>query len=103
MSTVETLAKMKEIVHGVLPNAQVILFGSRASNKVHDESDWDLLILENGNVDRKIKREIQDALYPFSLKISSFINIVLANNLEWEDDPRYYSIKLSISQNPVIV
>jgi uncharacterized protein len=102
MSTEETFAKMKDVVRSVLPEAKVILFGSRASNMVHDESDWDLLILEEGFVDRKVKRAVQDALYPLSIEIGAFINIVLANEKSWNENPAYYSLKLSISRKPVI-
>ena len=93
---------IKNQIHGILPNASVFLFGSRANNTVHDESDWDILILEQSVVDRKIKRSIHDALYPVSLKIGAFINMVLANEKEWNENPSYYSLRLSISRKPVL-
>lgn len=102
MSAGNTFEQIKEIIHGILPTAKVYLFGSRATNTQHDESDWDVLILNEGLVNRQIKRKVQDALYPFSLKIGSFINILLANEKEWNENPAYYSIKLSISRKPVL-
>jgi len=102
MSGENTFEQIKQIIHGILPSAKVYLFGSRANNTQHDESDWDVLILDEGPVTRQIKRKIQDALFPFSLKIGSFINILLANKKEWDGNPAYYSIKLSISRKPVL-
>ncbi len=32
-------------VHSVLPDAEVLLYGSRAGGDWHEESDWDILIL----------------------------------------------------------
>lgn len=97
-----TFDQIKETIHGILPSAKVYLFGSRANNTQHDESDWDVLILDEDRVNRQTKRKIQDALYPLSLKIGSFINILLANEKEWNENPAYYSIKLSISRKPVL-
>jgi predicted nucleotidyltransferase len=102
MTTEETFAKIKDIVHTVLPEAKVILFGSRASDTATDESDWDLLILDKSLVDRAVKRSVQDALFPYSLQIGSFINIVVANDKQWNENPAYYSLKLSLSSKPSI-
>jgi predicted nucleotidyltransferase len=98
----ETFDRIKQIVHSNLPSATVLLFGSRASNTYNSESDWDILILDKHPVNRKIKRKVQDALYPFSLEIEAFINIILANETEWNENPAYYSIRLSISRKPVL-
>lgn len=102
MSTKEVFESIKEKVHEVVPSATVLLFGSRASNTQHEESDWDILILEKNTVDRKVKRRIQDVLFPISLQIGSFINIVVTNEKEWMENPAYYSLRLSISNKPSI-
>ena len=39
------LEKVKEIVHATDPEAEVILFGSRARGDAMEDSDWDILIL----------------------------------------------------------
>jgi len=41
----KTLTAIKSMVNSFLPGSQVLLFGSRASGKEHDESDYDLLII----------------------------------------------------------
>lgn len=102
MSTKEVFENIKEKIHEVVPSATVLLFGSRASNTQHEESDWDILILEKNTVDRKVKRKIQDALYPVSLQIGSFINIVVTNEKEWMENPAYYSLRLSLSKKPYL-
>ncbi len=102
MDTTDTLARMKELVHTVLPDAKVILFGSRANNTAHEESDWDLLILDKSNIDKKTKWAVHDVLYPLSVEMFTFINSIVANEDEWENNPGWYALKLSISRNPVI-
>ena len=42
---------IKAAVLEVEPGAEVILFGSRARGEATEESDWDLLVLVDGEVD----------------------------------------------------
>lgn len=37
----------------VVPDAGVILFGSRARKEAREESDWDILVLTDEQVDEK--------------------------------------------------
>ncbi|MBK7338020.1 MAG: nucleotidyltransferase domain-containing protein [Saprospirales bacterium] len=39
------LQRIKESIRQVDPQAELILFGSRARNEERSDSDWDLLIL----------------------------------------------------------
>lgn len=102
METIDTFRHLQKLVHQVLPNAEVYLFGSRANNTAHSESDWDLLILEKGIVDKDLKNKVFDVLYPYSVQLETFIHFVLVNKDEWQTHPRFYSLHLSINQNPVI-
>ena len=54
MTTEQTFQEMRQLVRQVLRNAEVYLFGSRASHSAYEDSDWDLLILEDGQVNREI-------------------------------------------------
>lgn len=102
MSTEHTFRQMKQLVKQVLPSAEVYLFGSRANNAAQNDSDWDLLILEDGEVTRDLRNKVFDVLYPYSTEIEAFIHFTLANKQEWQSHPRFYSLQLSISQNPVM-
>lgn len=93
---------MRQIIHTVLPEAKVILFGSRANNTATEESDWDLLILDKNTVDKETRWAVHDALYPLSLEMLTVINTVVANEDEWEQSASWYALKLSVSRNPVI-
>ena len=102
MTDTETLGRMKQIVHTVLPNAKVFLFGSRANNTAMEESDWDLLILDKKTVDKKTRWAVHDALYPLSLEMLTVINTVVVNEDEWERNPGWYALRLSVSRNTVV-
>lgn len=45
----EILQSIKELLHSIVPDGKVILFGSRARGNAREDSDWDLLILLDKN------------------------------------------------------
>ncbi|MBK9980810.1 MAG: nucleotidyltransferase domain-containing protein [Saprospiraceae bacterium] len=54
----DLLQLVKHEIKGIDPNAEVILFGSRARGDFREDSDWDFLILLNRTLDRPIKELI---------------------------------------------
>jgi uncharacterized protein len=98
----EILKEIKKAVQLHLSEAEVILFGSRAKGNIHDESDWDILILSDRPVDKNLKREIRDSIYPISSKYFSFIQTVIVEKKEWHNNPSYYSLRKNISENPTL-
>ena len=93
------LPLVKDAVTQIIPDAKVLLFGSRVTGKIHDESDWDFLILTREKYPRSAKSRIQDKLFPLSVDYASFINILLVQEEEWNTNPAYYSLRLNIGQN----
>ena len=93
------LPLVKEAVTAILPDARVLLFGSRVTGKFHDESDWDILILTQTKYPKSTKAQIQDKLFPLSVSFASFINLLLVQEDEWYSSPAYYSLRLSIGKN----
>jgi predicted nucleotidyltransferase len=102
MTNSETFNRMKQVIHTILPDARVILFGSRANNTATEESDWDLIILDKNTVDKKTRRAIHYILYPLSLELFTTTNSVVANQDEWENNTGWYALRLSVSRNPVL-
>jgi len=64
MSNQEVLNTIKTTVRGFLPDARVLLFGSRATGKYDKDSDYDVLVISKNSFPPKEKRE-------WSWKISS--------------------------------
>ncbi|MBR1433792.1 MAG: nucleotidyltransferase domain-containing protein [Bacteroidales bacterium] len=51
MSQKDIIQGMKELASAVLPSgAEALLFGSRARGDARPDSDWDILILINGDI-----------------------------------------------------
>lgn len=101
-SVQETLKSIKAIVQEIIPDADVFLFGSRANNTATEESDWDILIITKQPADKKTKHIVQDALFPLSVHLASFIDIILVNENDWHTNPSYYSLKESISAKSLV-
>ncbi len=59
---------IKKCISDIDPNAQVILFGSRARGDERAESDWDLLVLTDYPVDLEKERQFRNHLYDLELE-----------------------------------
>lgn len=92
----DILNQIKEAVNEIIPDAKVILFGSRVTGNIQEESDWDILVLTKEKRDKKVKWEVLNKLYPISLYNNTFIHLTFTNEDEWENGSKYYSLKLGI-------
>lgn len=99
----EILSTIKAIVTTEIPDAKIYLFGSRTTDRVHEESDWDILILTERKYPKSCKWLIQEKLFPLSLSIGSVFSFVLATGDEWENDPAYYSLQKGIGSQYVVL
>ncbi len=96
----QILLAVKNQIKEVLPEAHIFLFGSRANNSATEESDWDILVLSPRQpITPKIKRQIHDRVFPLSVSIGSFINVLLVTEKDWQLNPSYYAIKKTIAFN----
>ena len=84
-------------VHQVIPDAEVMLYGSRARGDWQEESDWDILILTNLEVNRSLKEAVWEVVYPFSIEIASFISPLIVKKETWKSHPGYYALRKTIT------
>ena len=97
----QILISVKLKVQKVLPDATVILFGSRANNTQTEESDWDILVLTHTPVSKELKQKVHETIFPLSVSLGTFINLLLVSQNDWNQNPTYYSIKKSITLNSI--
>ncbi len=91
------LSDIKKTVKGKYPDAQIILYGSRAKGIARDDSDWDLLILLNKE---KITPEIEESvtypLYDLEIEFGEVISPMVYSLNEWNSKykitPFYYNV-----------
>jgi uncharacterized protein len=89
----DLLSKVKECVLSIEPAAEVFLFGSRARNDFTKFSDWDFLVLVNGEVTTGRADKIRHALYEIEWKTGEVISTIIKSRQLW-NDPDYRIVPL---------
>ena len=78
--------KIKEKIFEVNPDAEIYLYGSRARGDIHEESDWDILILLNKDkVSRLDEIPLRDNIFDLELDYEEIISIIALSKKEWFD------------------
>jgi predicted nucleotidyltransferase len=79
------LSIVKKKIKEIDPDAHIILFGSRARDNFHKDSDWDFLILTKMNATRNLKNKICDALFEAELETGQVLTGIVQNKNAWEN------------------
>jgi predicted nucleotidyltransferase len=87
------LSKVKSTVLSIEPDAEVVLFGSRARNDFTRYSDWDFLVLVSGYVDTERTDRIRHALYTIEWDTGEVISTIVKSRELW-NDPAYKIVPL---------
>ena len=81
------LKQVKNAVHEIEVEAEILLYGSRARGDSMDQSDWDFLILLDGKVDDKRTDKIRHRLYEVEWETGEVISSIIRNKKEWNSMP----------------
>ncbi|WP_420641284.1 nucleotidyltransferase domain-containing protein [Candidatus Leptofilum sp.] len=98
------LEQVKTAVLTLAPNAEIILYGSRAKGTARTDSDWDFLILLPSPQDIALGNQIQDRLYDVELETNSVLSSIIRSKQEWLS-ARYAALPLrqQIEQHGVVL
>ena len=102
--TSSLLKKVQDKVHSLLPGAYIILYGSQARLEADAESDWDFLILSDGQPDQQIVAELRYRLYDLELESDTVLSAIVRSRDEWYSE--LYSIlpfKETVERDGVIL
>ena len=81
------LKKVKQAVGGLEPEADIILYGSRARGDSSAESDWDFLILVNGPADDDRVDRIRYCLYEIEWESGEVLSSIVRSRQDWDSQP----------------
>lgn len=100
----ELLQDCKAAIQRVVPDAEVVLFGSRARGQEHQYSDYDLLVLVDRPADITIKEQLVSEIYPLELKAEQMISLVVYNKQQWNSPPyKTMPFHLNIDQEGIVI
>jgi len=80
----QLLAECKAAIREVVPEARLILYGSRARGDAHEDSDYDLLVLVDRQVDMSLERAIVDRLVPLEVRMGKALTALIYNRSQWD-------------------
>jgi predicted nucleotidyltransferase len=74
---------IKQKVSELDPQAEVILYGSRARGDERIDSDWDILILIEDHSDIYTERKFRNKLYDLELEIGESFSVFVYSKKDW--------------------
>ena len=81
------LRQVKQAVAEVEPEAEIVLYGSRARGDCDAQSDWDFLVLVEGSAsDDRIDR-IRHRLYEVEWESGEVLSAIVRSREEWGGQP----------------
>ena len=78
----DLLQRCKQAIRNVVPDADVILYGSRARGAAAGDSDYDILVLVDGPADVAIHRRLISSIYPLE-ENGAVLTLSVHNRERW--------------------
>ena len=78
------LSDIKQVIHGFVPTATVLLFGSVAKGVQDEESDYDILVLVEESLTRSEENAIDRAIYDLELESGILVSAMFLSKREWD-------------------
>jgi predicted nucleotidyltransferase len=80
----ELLAECKAVIREVAPEAELVLYGSRARGDARDDSDYDLLVLVDRDADMALERAVVARLVPLEMRTGRALAVLAYNRAQWD-------------------
>jgi len=84
----KNLLKIKEVIKNIFPDCRIILFGSRSRNDFNSQSDYDILVIINNNMEVKEKRYYASIIMDKLAEMEILTDVIVRT----EKDIDYYKI-----------
>jgi len=84
MNNSTLLAKIKQAVQTIEPEAQTFLYGSRARGNAQPDSDWDILVLVEGSLNPNRISQIRRQIYEIEWETGEVLCTIVRNKDQWQ-------------------
>jgi predicted nucleotidyltransferase len=81
------LDRCRQAIRRVVPDADIILYGSRARGDAHEDSDYDILVLVDQPASIALKDRLLSSIYPLELETGAMLTLVTYDRRRWESLP----------------
>ncbi len=78
------LVECKAAIQEVVPEAGVVLYGSRARGEAREDSDYDLLVLVDQEPNMELERAIVDRLVPLEVRTGKVLTVLVYSRSQWD-------------------
>ncbi|MCC8176191.1 MAG: nucleotidyltransferase domain-containing protein [Bacteroidales bacterium] len=102
MTRPEAVEKIRKVIRSVAPTADIILFGSEARGQARRDSDFDVLILEDGDAITRTRRlQIVNPLYDLSFSDGIEVSPIVQTKAQWNNRPLVTPFYLNVQREGI--
>lgn len=95
--------KIRSSIKGIDPNAQVIVFGSRARGDAKEDSDWDILILTSMPVSMEVEKSFRNILFELEIETGEVFSTFVYQKKIWNTRHRLTPFYKNVKTDGVIL
>ena len=92
---------IKQNISEIDPNAQVILFGSRARGDEKSESDWDVLLLTDYPINLEKERQFRNHLYDLELETGEPFSLFSYSKNDWNTKQKVTPFYVNVTREGI--
>jgi predicted nucleotidyltransferase len=80
------LQQCKKAILAAIPDADVIVYGSRARGDATSDSDYDILVLVDRAVNMTLKEQLISCIYPLELESGAVLTLMAYSRDRWNSE-----------------
>ncbi len=101
--TQKMMNRIRQAISEVDANAEVILYGSRVRGDERSDSDWDIIVLTDYEVDVNKEREFRDQLYELELESGEPLSLFVFAKSDWHGRHKITPFYERVSREGVVL
>lgn len=80
----QLLLELKEIITGLVPDVELLLYGSAARGARLPDSDYDVLLLTSARLSEPEQRKLDEAVYDLQLTKEIVLSVIVYTREQWQ-------------------